>query len=157
MEGFGTGIATSSICCPPRACHLPAEACPPPRLPLPSAALPAAPVDLHRPVSSTTRNRTSNCTGLKTVGLRSWPPASDQPGAPLAALLAASCQTFLCPWGESPPPFPWLPAVQELSSGMCTITFVIQPILQISLLCCPSVTIPSLLAVDGSPITLALC
>lgn len=56
------------------------------------------------------------------------------------AVCAVRCESFS---------FPCLPAVRELSSTMCTVTFIIQPVLQLSLLCCPSVTIPSLLAVDA--------
>lgn len=94
MEGFGTGFATSSICC-----CLPARACPPqpsapPLLPLHSVALPVAPVGLHGPVLSTTRNKASGCTSLKTGGLCSWPPASDQPGAPVATVTGVFVRPF---------------------------------------------------------------
>lgn len=75
-------------------------------LPLHSASLPVAPVGLHGPVLSTTRNKASSCTSLKTGGCAPgrlpltsqellWPP-----------LLVVLCQTFLCWWAEGPSPSP---------------------------------------------------
>lgn len=113
----------------------------------------SAPVGLHWLVLSKTRNKTSYCTDLDASACL---PLNSQ------MLLWQRLPAFLCQnlsvsveWESLLPRVS--SAMQELRSRMYTITFVIQPLLQIPLLCCPYITIPILLVVDDSPITLAPC